>query len=54
MPLSFTPNVVEGQQIDFLIGDYTISILQSDLAAQVTSATTTTSGTTQPARRPSR
>ena len=42
--LSFTPNVVEGQQIDFLIGDYSISILQSDLAGQVTGATTTTSG----------
>jgi hypothetical protein len=42
--LSFTPNVVEGQQIDFLIGDYSISILQNDLAAQVAGATTTTSG----------
>jgi hypothetical protein len=45
MPLSFTPNVVDGQQIDFLIGDYTISISQSDLATQLTGATTATSGT---------
>jgi hypothetical protein len=45
MPLSFTPNVVEEQQIDFLIGDYTISISQSDLATQLTGATTITSGT---------
>ncbi|MDA4121762.1 MAG: DUF4255 domain-containing protein [Thaumarchaeota archaeon] len=45
MTLSFTPPVEEGQQIDFLIGDYTISIQQSDLVTQLTSATTVTSGT---------
>jgi Pvc16 N-terminal domain/IPT/TIG domain len=30
LTLSFTPNVGPGQQVDFLIGDYTISLPQSD------------------------
>jgi hypothetical protein len=44
MAVSFTPNVVEGQEIDFLIGDYTLSIAQSDLATQVTSVSNSVKG----------
>lgn len=45
MTIAFTPNVEAGQEIDFLIGNYTVSLEQSDLDSQLTGAATVTSGT---------